>query len=100
MTKAELYFGCDIDRLNRRVTGREIADFLSDVVSPRFPGFTVLHGQGYWEGKPENSFVVVIISGGYSGDLQKRIKEIIDYYKKTYYQDSVGCITYDVKADF
>ena len=110
MIKTELYFGRNIDlskltaadRIQRDrsyVQKYEIDEFLSDIVSPRFPGFTVFHGQGYWQGKPEDSFVVVIL-GDDTEHTHDSINDIINYYKRTYYQDSVGHVNYDVNAEF
>jgi len=108
MVKTELYFGrktnssirdacgcCWVDEVSDGL----ISEFLSDLVSPRFPGFTVLHGQGYWQGKPENCFVVVILHEDKPTD-NNMLNDIIGYYKKTYYQDTVLRVDSEVNANF
>jgi len=91
MIKTELYFGRNItytDKSVERITGEQIDKFLSDIVSPLFPGFTVLRGVGYWQGEPEDCFVVVIIHESTNADYEALL-EIIRYYKRTFYQESV-----------
>ena len=108
MIKTELYFGRSItgdgDNNDRTipVTALEVRRFLENVVSPRFPGFTVLHGQGYWEGKSEDMFVVVIIHKDDSFDDidNSGIDDIVNYYKDTYYQTSVIRVHSIVYAKF
>lgn len=41
-------------------------------VSERFPGFSVTHTEGYWEGKREYSFVLTVIVAGCLHDLRDR----------------------------
>jgi len=41
-------------------------------VSERFPGFSVTHTEGYWEGKREYSFTLSIIVAGCLHDLLDR----------------------------
>lgn len=41
-------------------------------VSERFPGFSVTHTEGYWEGKREYSFALSVIVAGCLHDLLDR----------------------------
>lgn len=58
--RTELYLG-----MNRPdgppVTEAEWQDFLVHDVTPRFPGFTVVEAQGYWEGTPEASHMLILL---------------------------------------
>lgn len=108
MIKSELFMGRKITTLSdglksvQRVSDKEIGKFLSDVVAPRFPGFTVLQGIGYWKGKSEGCIVLVILHEDrnhedYPNTLH-RIKRIINEYKKRFHQESVLWLQSEVEV--
>jgi len=93
--RTELYFGRSLPD-GSIVTDEQWANFLNDVVTPRFPdGFTVLDGLGQYRGKSgqivkERSKVIVFL---YSRKIQKasgtKIDEIRAAYVKLFSQESV-----------
>jgi len=46
----------------RIYTEKKNVKAISQIVSEHFDGFTILFGRGYWEGKPEKSMVIEIIT--------------------------------------
>lgn len=75
------------------VTAAEWQQFVHDVIVPRFPGFTVLEGEGEWKGRAEATHIVVIV---HPAEDQQKIREIIDAYKKQFQQESVLRVREDV----
>ena len=108
MTKSELFMGRNISgdkisvKKDYRITDGQIQQFLSDVVSPRFPGFTMLSGQGYWKGESEDCVVLVILHEWLDeGHADKfSIEAIIDEYKQKFHQESVLWVRSNVKSTF
>jgi hypothetical protein len=94
---AELIFG-------RSIGGRiEVSDdqwvnFVDDEITPRFPdGLTVFEAAGQWRDKTSNkitreaSKIVLIVLPGKAEDLTK-LNEVVDAYKRSFGQQSVGII--------
>src|SRR5438105_13363002 len=68
------------------VTVAEWQQFLHDVVTPRFPGFTHWDAHGSWKNTPEETHVLVII---HARGHQASITQIIEEYKRRFAQDAV-----------
>lgn len=63
MRRTTLYLGRTIDTVGR-VSTDDLELFFQGVVAPLFPGFTVAHVLGYWEGISERTAVLTIIHNG------------------------------------
>ena len=75
------------------VTEADWNQFLREVVTPRFPGFTHWEAQGSWKNVPEETHVVVIIHpAGHSAE----IAQIIEEYKRRFAQEAVLQVRSDV----
>lgn len=83
--RAELYFGRNRDG-KPYVTHARWEAFLDEVVTPVFPGFTVIEGLGYWQGAPERSRVMVLLHA--PGDDAK-VDAVADAYRVRFGQDAV-----------
>ena len=93
--RTELYFGRSKPD-GTLVTESEWSEFLSDVVSPRFPeGFTILSGKGQYRNAKgaiisESSEVLVIMYPSKGKRFSRsKIEEIRYAYKKRFDQESV-----------
>ena len=62
--------------------------FWNDVVTPRFPGFTVLDGVGFWRGRQMQSKVLVVVHGLTGADDEK-IEFIRTDFKRRFHHESV-----------
>jgi hypothetical protein len=93
MLRETLYFG-----RNRPgggvVSDREWQDFLSQVVTPRFPlGFTVLAATGQWKGQSgqveqEQSQILIVFHSG--GEVARQaVEEVTAEYKRRFQQEAV-----------
>ncbi len=78
-----------------RVSDAEWAGFLADTITPRFPrGLTVVHADGQWRAPGrttvmrEPSQVVEIVDHG-GEDMDQRVREIVEIYRRRFRQDSV-----------
>ena len=94
---AELIFGRSIDG---RLEGSEEQwlKFLDEEITPRFPdGLTVYDAAGQWWDKATNriirepSKIVLIVLPGKDEDLA-RLNEVVEAYKRSFGQQSVGMI--------
>ena len=88
-----------------QVTEAEWADFLAQVVTPRFPdGLTVFDARGQWRSskgdveKESTKVIVVIRSPGEKGS--RAIDEIRAEYKRRFRQESVLRVDAPVAAGF
>ena len=68
------------------VTQEQVNNFLEHFVSPRFSGFTYIPVQGYWQGKPENSFILEFLC---DSDKSQELELIATEYCKLFKQDAV-----------
>ena len=88
-----LYFGRIIPT-GGEVTDVALAQFLAEVVTPRFPdGFTVIHGEGQWRGKSgeivrERCFILDLNHPNDSAS-DRRVEEIALEYKRRFAQEAV-----------
>ena len=79
--------------------------FLRDVVTPRFPsGLSVWRADGQWLDshgtlEREQTMVVEVIHPG-SGEVEVRLREIADEYKRRFRQDAVLRITTPARMHF
>lgn len=64
-------------------------DFLSRVVSPCFPGYTVIKGIGSWEGQHEGCLILTIITKEFEERERNMVADIIVEYCAQFKQDSV-----------
>ena len=60
--------------------------FLREVVTPEFPGFTVLESQGFWHDAPESSRVLVIL---HAPGREEAVDVIADAYRDRFGQEAV-----------
>ena len=80
------------------VSDDDWAAFMRDVVTPRFPdGLSVWHADGQWLDshgtlEHEQTMVVEVIHAA-SGEVDVRLREIADEYKRRFRQDAVLRIT-------
>lgn len=54
-------------KVYRIYTEQKNLKWICQVVSEKFPGFTVYKTVGYWQGKPEKSVMIEIIAGNMDG---------------------------------
>ena len=100
MVVAELFFG-------RNIPGRgplseaEWRAFAAEIVTPNFPdGFTAFDGEGQWR-NPETGGVsqqptkILLVAARRTPDLPARLSAVIEAYKTSFRQQSVGVITRD-----
>jgi len=91
-TKTTLYLGRNIDSTATGqgfVSDRELAEFLKVVVTPEFPGFTVQHAQGYWQGEPEPVAIITVLYGG-AESARAKLHQIAQAYRIQFHQEAVG----------
>jgi hypothetical protein len=90
--RTELYLGLSIPG-GGRVTGEDLARFLGEVVTPRFPGgFTVLDGHGQYLHEDgslvrEDSRILVILDD--PGRAEDHIEAVRKAYEEAFRQESV-----------
>ena|ERR1700754_73311 len=75
------------------VTQQNFDAFLSEVVTPRFPdGFTVWRANGLWRGSSESTIVIEILHPA-DAQIEKKIQEIAEEYRKRFRQQAVMRVT-------
>jgi len=105
MMTVELLFGRNIGgRLG--VTERRWAEFLAEIVTPRFPhGVTVIDAAGQWR-DPEQGRVVherskiVMLVIKDDAEAREKVAFVVADYKKRFRQQSVGVLTRPACASF
>ena len=75
------------------VTAVEWQQFLREVVTPRFPGFTHWDARGSWKDVPEETHVLVII---HPPGHEAAVAQIIAEYKRRFAQEAVLQVRTDV----
>jgi hypothetical protein len=87
-----VYFGTD--KPTGRVTPEEWAQFLGEIVTPRFPeGFSVWQASGQWRSASgtivqEPSFVLSLVHPP-GTSIDHAIEELVASYKKRFHQEAV-----------
>lgn len=73
--------------------------FVANEISARFPGFTVLSGEGYWQKTAEKSKIVLIAHHKTNEELTS-ITDLAQSYTRSFFQESVlridqpGCVSF------
>jgi Protein of unknown function (DUF3574) len=99
-----LYFG-RAQPDGTEVSEQAWADFLRDVVTPRFPhGLTVLSGQGQWRDAAgrigsERSFVIELVHADSALETAD-VRAIVAAYKQRFNQESVMWLRQAVQATY
>ena len=83
-TQFQLFLGRNIPDAGK-VTAEMMNDFIKDEVSPRFDGFTITEGTGFWKGEQENVTIITFITA----DGKTKVHQIADAFKTSFRQDSV-----------
>jgi hypothetical protein len=102
MLRVEFYFGRNIAH-HAPVSDRAWAQFVSQDLTPRFPGLTVLDAQGAWrDGKREvrEASKLVIVVAKDDAATRNAVAAASDAYKRRFHQTSVGIVTQPVCAAF
>jgi len=105
MAQIELMFGRNIGR-RLGVDQAAWLRFLAREVTPRFPdGLSVLDAAGQWQDKGRGRIVrepskLVIIITANGNATHDKIAAIVNAYKETFHQTSVGVVTQAVCAAF
>ena len=80
------------------VSDQSFRGFLADIVTPRFDGFTVRTGVGYWKGEPEPCREIVILG---DDDDRYAIYSVARSYANRFEQESVLVTTAELlSGDF
>lgn len=90
---------CGADTPNGLVSDLSFSRFLEAAVSPKFPGFTVRAGIGYWNGEAEPTREIVILAHD-DEPTHDEIREIARRYAERYGQESVLVIAQTVSGEF
>jgi hypothetical protein len=80
--KTELFFG------GNSLKSSKWTSFLTTVVSPVLPGFTILDGTGSWRGNLMPAKIIVIFHPGSDSD-ERHIESIRSQFKSQFGHDSV-----------
>jgi hypothetical protein len=93
--RTELYFG-SLKPNNSQVTREEFAEFLNEIITPRFPdGLTLLTGLGQFRGASgkiiqERSYLLILLYPVEDRqDKSEKIETIRERYKRRFAQESV-----------
>jgi len=79
----QLFLGRNIPDAGK-VTPAMMRDFIREEVCPRFDGFTVTEGVGFWKGEQEQVTILTIIT-----DDVWNVTEIATAFKTAFRQESV-----------
>ena len=82
-----LYFGTEVNG-HPEVEDAEWTQFLEEVVSPRFPGFTTWKAVGHWKSNPEDTHVLQIAFDP-TRENEMKIVEIVHEYRRRFRQEAV-----------
>lgn len=85
---AVLYCGLSCPNGDKIQPG-EFDEFLSESVTPRYPGFTIQHAEGYWKGAREYMASIHILMDDDS-NARHGIRQIAEHYKTRFGQEAVG----------
>ena len=93
-----LYFGTAIPGSAAVVSDAEWRAFVSEVITPRFPGFTEWNAEGHWKSEHEATHIVQIVHTS-RFENERFVQEIIDAYKSRFHQEAVYWVRSDVLAE-
>jgi len=88
MITAQLFFGGNIPDAGS-ISNAMFSSFVDDVIVPRFDGFTITKGKGYWKGESETVYILTIILTEVADEDLNKIEEIGKIYKKQFRQEAV-----------
>ena len=81
------------------VSEQELETFIDEVVEPRFPqGFTLWRARGRWDGGSEEVMILEIVRP-YDLDLDRRVLEIADEYRRRFHQEAVLRVTMPARME-
>src|SRR5579884_1953133 len=94
MLRVEFYFGRHVEGA-RPVSDRAWAQFVTQELTPRFPGLTVLDARGAWrkgehQMREHTKLVIVVVPDG--APARGQIAAAADAYKERFHQNSVGIV--------
>lgn len=102
-TKFSISFGADIQGQST-VDAIAFQGFLADIVTPRFPAFTLIEASGYWQGKPEQTrileIIVPLVDGATSYKTRLTVHKIARAYAIRFRQDCVLVTEQEVESAF
>lgn len=81
------------------VTDADVAQFLDEVVTPRFPGFTSWTAVGSWKGEEEKTLVLEFLHP-YGREADTKVREIAEEYRKRFRQEAVMRVTEPALMEF
>lgn len=79
----QLFLGRNIPNAGA-ITKGMMSDFIRQEVSPRFDGFTMIEGVGFWRGEQESVTILTFIT-----DEAHKVAEVADAFKVAFRQESV-----------
>ena len=101
MLRVELYFGRSVQG-GRPVSDSQWNRFVTQDMTPRFPGLTVLDAQGAWRDERQmrerTKLVIVVLPD--EPAAREQISAVAESYKTRFHQKSVGLVTQAVCASF
>jgi hypothetical protein len=96
MTRFDLYFGRNktFNDVTTPITNEDFDTFVRAVITPRFAGFTLTEGVGYWYGQQERSTIMTVFVDGSPRNVE-RLNEIRSSYCAWFHQESVLLVQTD-----
>lgn len=81
------------------VTDADVDQFLDEVVTPRFPGFTSWTALGSWQGAEEKTLVLEFVHP-YGRDFDEKVRAIAEEYRQRFRQQAVLRVTEPALMEF
>lgn len=97
-TETRLFFGRNIPT-GGAVSDSQLSEFLTRAVTPVFPGFTLAHASGYWNGEPEGTAILSVLHDGRE-ETFRALDRIALAYRAAFSQESVLVASADVVGTF
>jgi Protein of unknown function (DUF3574) len=99
--RVEMYFGRSVQG-GAPVSDRQWAEFVTQEMTPRLPGLTVVDAQGAWKDEKQmrerTKLVIVVLPDEPAS--REGIAAIASSYKSRFHQKSVGIVTQSACASF
>ncbi len=70
------------------VMDADVDEFLDEVVTPRFTGFTSWTATGSWRGEEEKTLVLEFVHP-YGREFDEKVREVAEEYRKRFRQEAV-----------